>query len=75
MIELTLTELAVAIVGGCLVFVAGAVAISRWGNRNAERRGIRSRVICRICRHVFEDQGHEHLVTCPECGASNEKTK
>lgn len=75
MIDLTLTEFAVAVVGGSLLWVAASVAVSRWSNANAERRGVRDRVVCRICRHVFEDRERGKLVDCPECGAANERRR
>jgi rRNA maturation endonuclease Nob1 len=61
------------VVGFSLAAVAAAVLISRWSNANAERRGVRHRVVCRICRHVFEERGRERRVECPECGALNER--
>lgn len=73
MIDLTLTEFAVVVVGATLLFVSGAAFISRWSNANAERRGIRWRVVCRICRHVFEDRGRERHPACPRCGTANER--
>ena len=73
MIELTLEELAVIVIGACFVLVVGAVCISRWSNANARRRGVRCRVICRLCHHAFEDHGKERHPVCPECGACNER--
>jgi hypothetical protein len=73
MIDLTLTEFAVAVVGASLLWVVAAVAVSRWSNANAERRALRDRVVCRICCHVFEERSRLRVVECPECGAANER--
>lgn len=75
MIELTLEELAVAVIGASLAFVVAAWWISGWTNANARRRGVRRRVVCRLCRHVFEDRGNERVVACPQCGAGNERRR
>ena len=49
MIELSLTELAAWSIGGSMVAIALFVWISRWSNRNAERRSLRRRVSCHSC--------------------------
>lgn len=69
MIELTLTELAAWSIGGSMVVVALFSWISRWSNRNAERRSLKNRVACPLCLHVFEDSGPHRVCRCPECGA------
>ena len=56
MIELTLTELAAWSIGGSMVAVTLFSWISRWSNRNAERRSLRRRVSCRFCLLVIEDE-------------------
>ena len=73
MIELTLTELAAWAIGAAMVLVAFFSWISRWSNRNAERRSLRRRVSCRLCLMVVEDEGRGRIFQCPHCGASNER--
>ena len=73
MIELTLEDLAVGVVGGALVVVCGAVWVSRWSNANAARRGVKFRMECRLCRHVWEDRSGERDLDCPQCGATNRR--
>lgn len=69
MIELSLTELAAWSIGGSMVVVALFSWISRWSNRNAERRSLRNRIHCPLCLHVFEDGSGNRISRCPECGA------
>jgi predicted RNA-binding Zn-ribbon protein involved in translation (DUF1610 family) len=73
MIELTLTELAAWSIGVSMVVVALFAWVSRWSNRNAERRSLRRRVSCRLCLHVVEDDGRGRIFHCPHCGAANER--
>ncbi len=73
MIELSLTELAMWAITGSLVLIALFSWISRWSNRNAERRSLRHRMHCRICLQVYEDTEVRQTGQCPNCGASNEK--
>ena len=73
MIELTLTELAAWAIGAAMVLVAFFSWISRWSNRNAERRSLRRRVSCRLCLMVVEDEGRGRIFQCPHCGANNER--
>lgn len=73
MIELTLEELAVAAIGASLAVVVAAVWVAGWADGNARRRSVRWRVVCRLCRHVFEDRSGERRVTCPQCGAENRR--
>jgi hypothetical protein len=73
MIELTLTELAAWAIGAAMVLVAFFSWISRWSNRNAERRSLRRRVSCRFCLMVVEDEGRGRIFQCQHCGADNER--
>jgi hypothetical protein len=75
MIELTLEELAVAVIALGLMFVVGAAWIASWTNFNARRRSVRFRVVCRLCRHVFEDRSGGRYPHCPACGAANERRR
>lgn len=71
--ELSLTELAAWSIGVTMVVVALFSWISRWANRNAERRSLRRRVSCRLCLLVVEDEGRGRIFNCPHCGAVNER--
>jgi predicted RNA-binding Zn-ribbon protein involved in translation (DUF1610 family) len=73
MIELTLTELAAWAIGIAMVIVIFFEWVSRWSNRNAERRSLRKRVTCRLCLLVVEDEGRGRIFHCPHCGAENER--
>lgn len=73
MIEFTLAQLAAWAIGASLVLIALFAWISRWSNRNAERRSLRARVTCRTCLHVFEDHGSHRVVRCTHCGSDTER--
>lgn len=73
MVELTFQELAIGVVGASLLVICGAVWVSRWSNANARRRGTRFRMVCRLCRHVWEDRSREKFPVCPSCGAGNRR--
>ena len=71
--DLTLTDFVLFVVVGTAVLMIAFAVISRFLHARAERRSLAGRVICRLCLHAFEDEGHVHLVNCPVCGAVNEK--
>jgi len=73
MIELTLTELALVVVGVAMCLVAFFGWMSRWAASNAEKRSLRQRIVCRLCLAVFEDSGRQDVVNCPECGAKTKR--
>jgi len=73
MIELTLGEFAVAVIGVSLAWFVGSVLISRWSEAKSVRKALKFRVTCRLCGHVFEDRSREEFPSCPECGAANER--
>lgn len=73
MIELTLTELVVSVLGISMGLIVFFTWVSRWTTRRRERVALRQRVICRLCLHVFEDHGSAKLVDCPACGSKNER--
>lgn len=69
MIEVTLTELSVGLLMLALLLVVLFGWISRWSHHKAEKRSVRQRMVCRLCLTVFEHEGYESVVDCPECGA------
>lgn len=73
MIYLSLTELAFVVIGLAMVSVVFFGWVSRWAAKNAERRSLRSRIICRLCLAVFDDTGRQTVVDCPECGAKTNR--
>ncbi len=60
------------IFGSCLLVVVAAL-VSRTLHARRESRSLARRVICRLCLHAFEDDSHAKVVSCPACGAANEK--
>jgi hypothetical protein len=73
MIELTLTELALAAVGLAMLSVVLFGGLGRWRQAAGERRAARCRIICRDCGHAWQDESRERIVECPECGVRNRK--
>ena len=73
MIELTLTEMALAVIIAALVTVGLFGLISRWKHAADEQRAGRRRMICRDCGHAWEDDGRERILSCPDCGVLNRK--
>lgn len=73
MIELTLTELALAVVGLAMGLVVFFTLVSRWKHAAAERRSGQRRLVCRECGHAWEDERGERIVECPECGVRNRR--
>lgn len=73
MIELTLTEMALAVLTAALVMVGLFSLISRWKHAADERLAARRRLICRDCGHAWEDDGRERIAPCPDCGVLNSK--
>jgi len=73
MIELTLGEFAVAVVGISLAWVVGSMLFARHSEAKALRKALKHRVSCRLCGHVFEDRNRDGFPKCPECGAANER--
>lgn len=69
MIELTLTELAVAVMLAAMLLTGLFAWISRWSRGGAERAAVKSRVVCRLCLAVFEDTSRDEVLKCPACGA------
>lgn len=74
--ELTISEFvfAVLVCSGLVVLVFSLV--SRWRHASGEARSLRDRMVCRLCQHAFVDEGHVprgRVITCPICGAVNEK--
>ncbi|MEM9236319.1 MAG: hypothetical protein AAGB14_06025 [Verrucomicrobiota bacterium] len=69
MIDLSLMELAVAVIGLSMITVIFFSWVSRWSANNAERRSLKDRIVCRLCLAVFRREGRNAVVKCPECGA------
>lgn len=69
MIEISLTDLAVVVLGISMIMVIFFAWLSRWTEAKNEKRALRDRVICRLCLAVFDAAGRETEQSCPECGA------
>lgn len=73
MIELSLGELAVRVIGGSMGIVLLLVASERRRSTRRERRAVRDRVICRLCLAVFEASSRDPEQICPECGGATDR--
>lgn len=71
--ELTLADFVLWCVAGSCVTVLLLTLVSRTLHARSERRSLGRRVICRLCLHAFETSTADPIVSCPDCGAANEK--
>ena len=71
--DLTLADFVFYVVLGAFIVVPIIASGSRLLHNRVELRSARSRVICRLCLHAFEESNPGKTVTCPACGAANEK--
>ncbi|MCU0780794.1 MAG: hypothetical protein MUF04_06805 [Akkermansiaceae bacterium] len=71
--ELTITEFVWWVLSGSAALVLGSALFSRYLHARTERRALTRRAICRLCLHAFEDSSRDRLISCPACGALNEK--
>ena len=73
MIEITLSEMAVGVIGATMGFVLLLVATEGRRAARRERQATRDRVVCRLCLAVFEASSRDAEQTCPECGAATDR--
>ena len=71
--DLPLADFVFYVVLGAFIVVPILASGSRLLHNQVEKRSARNRVICRLCQHAFEDANPGKMVTCPACGARNEK--
>lgn len=71
--ELTLADFVFYAVLGAFVVVPVIAIGSRLLHNRVERRSLGNRIVCRLCLHAFEDTNPVKMVSCPACGALNEK--
>ena len=69
MIELSLQEIAVFVIGLSMAVVVIFELISRKAMAKHDRKFVKTRVICRLCLATFAASGREKEQSCPECGA------
>jgi predicted RNA-binding Zn-ribbon protein involved in translation (DUF1610 family) len=73
MIDLTMEEFALWLVGVPLLGIGCAVFMSVLGRRAKIRSRKREIVTCEVCGHVYKDKSKERRPPCPECGRSNDR--
>lgn len=71
--DLTLTEFVMLCLLGSSGLVVVLTVVSRTLHARSEARSLTDRVICRLCRHAYEEHGQTRITYCPRCGAANEK--
>lgn len=71
--DLTLADFVLFVVFGSCALVVAFTIVSRTLHARSERRSLDRRIICRLCLHAFEDLSHVKIVSCPHCGAANER--
>ena len=75
MFQVSLTNLIVVSLVAVLAVVSVLWLAGERGRRRRERERLKHTVLCRICGEVFEDEGGEAIVSCPSCGARNERER
>jgi predicted RNA-binding Zn-ribbon protein involved in translation (DUF1610 family) len=73
MIELTLEELALWLLGVPLLGIGFVVFLAHLNRRGRIRLRKREIVTCRVCGHVYKDKTKERHPLCPECGRANDR--
>lgn len=71
--DYSLSGFVFGVLAGSMLLVTFFTLLSRVSRNGVERRSVRSRVICRLCLHAFEDHGSSRMPECPHCGALNER--
>lgn len=71
--DLNLADFVLLVLLGSGALVVFFTLISRTTRKRAECRALGRRVICRLCLHAFQTSSPEKIVSCPHCGALNEK--
>ena len=66
--SLIVAYLLILLGGLALVWIAAEIF-----QRGRDKRRRKNFVICSICEHTFEDTSGKELVSCPGCGALNER--
>ena len=73
MIELTLEELSLWLLGVPLLGIGIAVFLANLNRRAKVRLRKREIITCRVCGHVYKDSTKERAPQCPECGRANDR--
>ena len=71
--ELSLTNLVVAVVFGSMGLVVFFAFISSGYRRRGRAKSCASTVVCRICLHAYQVEDADRVSECPKCGARNER--
>ena len=71
--ELTLTDLVVAVVLGSMGLVLLFAFISSGYRLGGRSRACSRTVVCRLCLYAYQQEDRSSVSECPECGARNER--
>ena len=71
--DLTLTDLVVAVVMGSMFLVVLFSFISRIHRVQGRASASARTVVCRLCLHAYQQEDRAKLSECPQCGARNER--
>lgn len=73
MIELTLEDFFLWMVGAPIVFL-GLYSILVGASRRSRNKKARNNVInCRVCSYVYQDRSKEKSPICPACDRANDR--
>jgi hypothetical protein len=75
MIRISLDSLIVVYLAIFLGVLFCVWVVGEFFNTRRARRRRRDFVICGICDHIYEDRTTRKIVSCPRCGALNERGK
>ena len=71
--DLSLTDLVVAVVYGSLGLVLLFAIISNTYRQQSRARAVSRTIVCRLCLQAYQQRERGHVSECPQCGARNER--
>ena len=71
--ELSLTNLVVALVFGSMGLVVFFAFISSGYRHRGRAKSHANTVVCRLCLHAYQVEDSGLVSECPKCGARNER--
>ena len=71
--ELTLSDLVVAVVMGSMGLVLLFSLISRSHRLQGRASAAARTVVCRLCLNAYQHEDRSRISDCPACGARNER--
>ena len=73
MIELTLEDFLMWVVGAPLVGVGLYTLLAGLRRKYKARKAKNNVISCRVCGHLYQDSSSEKCPACPDCGRINDR--